>query len=164
MDNRTRAGAWKALIVITVIAVGVPVLLTGCGAQTPEAAVSNFYKSIESHNWNDYLNSVLPDNVRRATAEELRIQKEKFEDTEFKYVGLKFKTISDKKNKDKAEVELTGGAIKAKNPQTGKDETTTIAEIKKQYGVTPTLKAEKFKGEWYVDVPLAEADKPVQEQ
>lgn len=151
-------------VVVLVLAIAVPLFAIGCGAQTPEAAVREFYKAIETHNWNAYLNSVLPNNVRRMTETDIANQKKQFLANDFKYLGLKLKTILSKTDKDKAEVELTAGVIKGKNPSTGKEETTTIAEIKKNYGITPTINTQKYKGIWYVDVPLASADRPAQSQ
>jgi uncharacterized protein YchJ len=146
---RTRSSILISVVVL-IIALTVPFFATGCGAESPDAAVREFYKAIETHNWNAYLASVL--------------QKKKFLENDFKYIGLKLKTTFNKSDKDKAEVELTAGVIKGKNPTTGKEESTTIAEIKKTYGITPTINTEKYKGTWYVDVPLASADRPTQTQ
>ncbi|MHB8895983.1 MAG: nuclear transport factor 2 family protein [Candidatus Geothermincolia bacterium] len=151
-------------VVVLALALSVPLLAAGCGAQTPEQAVRGFYKAIETHNWNAYLSSVLPDNVRRMTEVDMRKQKKEFLATDFTYKGLKLKTNYDPKNKNKADVELQAGVISGKNPTTGKTERTTIAEIKKNYGVTPAIGTQKFKGTWYVDVPLAAVDQPTQTQ
>lgn len=151
-------------VVVLVLAIAVPLFATGCGAQTPDTAVRDFYRAIETHNWNAYLNSVLPDNVRRMTSTDMADQKKKFLANDFKYLGLKLKTTFDKNDKNKADVELTAGVVKGKNPTTGKEESTSIAEIKKTYGITPTLTTEKYKGTWYVNVPLASADRPAQTQ
>jgi uncharacterized protein YchJ len=160
---RTRSSILISVVVL-IIALTVPFFATGCGAESPDAAVREFYKAIETHNWNAYLASVLPNNVRRMTQTDTADQKKKFLENDFKYIGLKLKTTFNKSDKDKAEVELTAGVIKGKNPTTGKEESTTIAEIKKTYGITPTINTEKYKGTWYVDVPLASADRPTQTQ
>jgi len=126
--------------------------------------VRNFYTSIQNRDWNGYLSSILPSNVRRATDADLVDQKKKFMANDYKYLGLKLKTTPDAKDPNKSAVELTSGVVKGKNPQTGQVESTTIAQIKKQYGVTPTLSTAKYKGRWYVDVPIAAADQPPQQQ
>ena len=152
------------MVVMLMVVVAVPVLLAGCGPQTPAAAVTDFYNSIQKSDWNAYLSTVLPESVRRMTDTDLADQKKKFLAGGYKYVGLRLKTIPDKKDPNKAAVEITSGVVKGKNPTTGQEESTTIASIKKQYGITPTLNTEKYKGRWYVNVPLATVDQPVQQQ
>lgn len=138
----------------------VPVLLGGCGgASSPEQAVENFYDAIEARDWNAYLSSIYPENVRRMTQTDMNDEEKKFKEADFEYSGLKFKTVYDKKNESKAEVELTDGKITGTNPTTNEKETTTIAEIKKNYGITPTINTREYKGQWYVDVPMASADR-----
>lgn len=159
-----RKTARIATVLVLVSTMGLATLIAGCGAQSPEQAVREFYDAIESHNWNAYLGAVLPENVRRMTEVDMQKQKKEFNSTDFSYKGLVLKTEYDKKNKDKAEVKLEGGVISGKNPSTGKTERTTIAEIKKDYGVTPSIATENYKGRWYVDVPLAAADRPTQTQ
>lgn len=153
-----------ATITVLALALALPMFTAGCGSQTPEQSVRDFYKAIETHNWNAYLGAVLPDNVRRMTEVDMQKQKKEFLATDFTYKGLVLKTKYDRKNKNKAEVQLEAGVISGKNPTTGKTERTTIAQIKKDYGVTPGIDTQKFKGTWYVDVPLAEADRPTQTQ
>jgi hypothetical protein len=155
----------KVVFIIAVAtALAATLAVSGCGAPNPQTAVQNFYKAIENHDWNAYLSAVAPENVKRMTAQDRSSQKKKFESTGFKYEGVKYKAIIDKKNPDKASVELTDGVIKGKNQQTGQQEATTIAQIKKDYGITPALDTIKYKGRWYVDVPLASADQPTQQQ
>lgn len=149
-----------AVAVAVGLFLAVPVLLGGCGgASSPEQAVRNFYDAIEARDWNAYLSSIYPENVRRMTQADMNDEEKKFKEADFKYSGLKFKTVYDKKNKSKAEVELTDGKITGTNPMTNEKETTTIAEIKKNYGITPTINTRKYKGQWYVDVPMASADR-----
>lgn len=145
-------------MMLLILALGATTFAVGCGPQTPEQAVRNFYNAIESHNWNAYLGSVLPDNVRRMTEVDVQKQKKEFKSSEYKYTGLVLKTEYNKKDKDKADVKLEAGVVSGKNPATGKTERTTIAKIKKDYGVTPSIATEKYKGRWYVNVPLASAD------
>ncbi len=166
MAFTTRGKARRAAILFAVLAAALvlPLLLTGCGPQTPEAAVRSFYTAIQNRDWDGYLSAILPSNVRRATDADLASQKKKFMANDYKYLGLKLKTTPDKKDPNKAAVELTSGVVRGKNPQTGQVESTTIAQIKKQYGVTPTLSTEKYKGCWYIDVPIAAADQPTQQQ
>jgi len=148
--------AVSAILLLTFLAV--PLAASGCGAKTPEAAVGDFYAAIEEHNWNAYLSSILPENVRRMTEEDVQYEKERFEEGDFLYEDLELKTVPSEENENEAEVELTSGKITGTNPMSGKRETTTIAEIKEQYDITPKFNTRKYKGHWYVDVPLASAD------
>lgn len=154
------------IVVIAALALtlAIPFMAAGCGASTPAQAVSNFYKAIETRDWNAYLDAVYPENVRRMTDSDVTTEKKKFEQADFKYTGLKFKTIPDAKDKNNAQVELTAGTITGTNPSTNQKESTTIAEIKKSYNITPTVEVRKYKGSWYVDVPMAAADTPTQQQ
>jgi hypothetical protein len=146
------------VVLAIALALAVPVLTAGCGASTPQQAVNDFYKSIQARNWNAYLGSVLPDNVRRMTQTDIQDQKKKFLQQNYTYEGLKYKTIIDPKDKNKADVELTSGTISGTDPTTNQKQSTTIEEIKKSYNITPTIKAVRFRGNWYVDLPMASAD------
>jgi len=165
VGNSAKPRAATRLAAGIVLVLGLTIILVaGCGASTPQQAVNNFYKAIEAHNWNTYLDSVLPNNVRRMTESDITSQKKKFKEVDYKYSGLQYKTVIDKKDPNTAEVELTSGTITGTNPSTGQKESTTIAEIKKSYGITPTVKVQKYKGSWYVNTPLASADVPAQQQ
>ena len=148
--------AVSAIVLLMFLAV--PLAASGCGAETPEAAVRDFYIAIEERNWNAYLSSILPENVRRMTEEDVQYEKERFEEGDFVYEDLELKTAFNEENDNEAEVELTSGKITGTNPMSGERETTTIAEIKEQYDITPKFNTRKHKGHWYVDVPLASAD------
>ncbi len=153
-----------AVLLLLVAALAVP-FAAGCGgASSPEQAVNDFYEAIEAGDWNAYLDTVLPDNVRRMTPSDEQEQKKQFEEADFKYSGLKYKTVYDEKDKETAEVQLTAGEITGTNPSTNQKETTTIEEIKKSYDITPSITARKYKGSWYVDVPMASADRQTQQQ
>lgn len=155
INPRTRL----TIVVALALALLVPALTAGCGASTPQQAVDNFYKSIQARNWNAYIESVLPNNVRRMTQTDVQDEKKKFEQQNYTYEGLKYKTSYNKKDKNKAEVELTSGKISGTDPTTNQKQSTTIEEIKKSYNITPTISAVKYKGSWYVDVPMASADR-----
>ena len=148
--------AVSAIVLLMFLAV--PLAASGCGSQTPEAAVGDFYDAIEEHNWNSYLSTILPENVRRMTEEDVQNEKERFDEGDFVYDDLEFKTVYNEENENEAEVELVSGKIIGTNPVSGERETTTIAEIKEQYDITPKFNTRKYKGHWYVDVPLASAD------
>ncbi|MCG2794576.1 MAG: hypothetical protein L6427_01670 [Actinomycetia bacterium] len=162
--GRNPAPRKRAIRAVSTIALlvflAVPLVASGCGSQTPEGVVRDFYKAIEDGDWNAYLSSVLAENVRRMTEEDVQYEKERLLEGDFTYEGLKFETVYDEKKENEAEVELIEGKITGTNPTSGERETTTVAEIKKQYDITPSFKTRKYKGRWYVDVPLASVDMP----
>ena len=160
----TRAKARLCVVTVLLLAVVVPVLAAGCGASSPQAAVGNYYKAITDRNWNAFLNSILPVNVRRMTSSDLQTAKKSFKENEIKYSGQKFKTIPDNKDKNKAEVEMMAGTISFRDPSTGEKSSKTVEEIKRAYNVNATDKVVKYKGAWYVDVPMASADMAPQQQ
>lgn len=142
------------------LALAMPFFAAGCGgASTPKQAVRDFYKAVEDGDWNAYLRTILPENVRRMTESDFQGTKEQFQESDYQYKNLSFKTILDKQHKDRAKVELTSGTIVGTNPMTNKKESTTIEEIKKSYDITPSINVKKFKGGWYVDIPMASAEK-----
>ncbi len=159
-----RARRRLCVMIAILLAVVLPVFAVGCGASTQQAAVGNYYKAITGHNWNAYLNSVLPENVRRMTSSDLQSAKKSFNENEVKYTGQKFKTIPDKSDKNKAAVEMTSGKVSYKDPNTGEKKSMTVEEIKRTYNVNATDKVVKYKGAWYVDVPMASVDMPTQQQ
>ncbi len=161
LKRRTIKAVWVVILALSIASL---TMAAGCGPQTPEKAVRDFYKSIEKHDWNAYLNSVLPARVRRMTESDIMEQKKEFLDSDYKYTGLKLKADYKGKDKNRADVELQAGLISGKNPSTGKTERTTIAKIKKEYDVTPTIATRKYKGRWYVDIPLATADQSARKQ
>ena len=162
--RRGRKGNSYTIAAMLVVALAVPVLLVGCGPQTPAAAVSAFYSAQQSKDWNAFLGSVLPEDVRRMTDTDLADVKKAVLANETKDMGLRFKTIPDKSNPNKATVEIVSGVLVVKDPSTGQTQRITIADYKKQVGKYPTYDAVKYKGKWYVDVPLASADRPQQVQ
>lgn len=141
---------------VLVVALALPMLLAGCGAQTPQQAVRDFYDARANGDWNAYLGTILPDRVRRMTPEDVSMQKESFEGGDFKYTDMKLEVVE--KGNDKAEVQLVGGKITSKNPMTNQEETWTIEEIKEMYNETPSLDTVKYKGRWYVDIPMSAED------
>lgn len=143
-----------------------PLLTAGCGggAPTPEQAVEDFYQAVQDGDWNAYLGAILPENVRRMTESDVQDTREQFENSDYEYKDLKYKTIPDERDKDKAKVELTSGTIVGTNPMTNQKESTSVEEIKKTYNITPSIDARRFKGSWYVDVPMASVDKEAQQQ
>jgi hypothetical protein len=155
--------ATLAIAAVLVVALAVPLLASGCGAATPQDATSSFINAINSRDYNAYLNSVLPENVMRMTEADKSETKKQFEASDTKYNNIKFKTIPDKSDKNMATVELTSGTITGTNPQTKKKESTTIEDINKTYKQTLSLKVRKYKGKWYVDVPVASADQQTQQ-
>jgi hypothetical protein len=165
MCEQWSAGARTRLYVTIaiLIAVVIPVLACGCGPSTPQAAVENYYDAVSNRDWNAYLNAILPENVRRMTSADAQSAKGSFKDNSIKYTDLKFKTIPNAQDKNRAEVQMISGTVAFKNPNTGENKKMTVAEIKRTYNVNAIDKVVKYKGRWYVDVPMASADLTTQQ-
>lgn len=166
MASKMRGKSRRAALTVAVLAIALtlPLLLAGCGPQTPEAAVQSFYSAQQNRDFNGLLSSVLPANVRRMTDADRAGVKKQVAQSQIKAQGLKFKTVPDKKGPDKATVDIVAGVLSVKDPATGQTQKITITDYKKQTGNYPSYPTEKYKGRWYVDIPLATADQPVQQQ
>lgn len=167
-----------ALLTVAALAlvVAVPLLATGCGANSPEQAVRNFMKAFDDGDFNAFLSSVLPENVHRMTdADALFWKDEAFGTVVFEEENMQMETKYLDEAKNKAEVTVTSGKIvikggvegsdivldlgkkeyTSKDPNTGKETTQPFTEreqqIVDQLGKFPT---EKYKNAWYVDFVL----------
>lgn len=148
-----RKTARIAVSMAIVVCVAVPVLAAGCAPNSPEDAVQRFLNSIQKRDWNGYLSSVLPDNVRAMSELEMSSQREQFGKNTEEFQGLKLEVKKNKKNPDTANVVITGGSVVRKDPMTGKKEKTKFTDFPEE---VRTLPAKKYKGYWYVDVPLVQ--------
>jgi hypothetical protein len=160
MRNKARSVSVFAVLLALVL----PFFAAGCGPRTPEAAVSSFFNAIQDQNWNAYLDSILPDDVRSMSQTEQATTKEDFGKTVTTFKDLKYKTEVNDKDKNKATVSVVSGRISAKDPSTGQSQTTTVDEIKKTYGKAPTYQTEKFKGRWYVDLEMESLEPQTESQ
>lgn len=127
-------------------------VICGCGPQTPEEVVRKFYKAMGEGDYDTYVSCILPDKVRGMTAEESSELKDLVEQKLIEFENLKLKVTYDKKNKNKATVEVVQGVVKYKNPQTGKSEKMSVADIIKSEGSFAKISTRKYKGRWYVDI------------
>lgn len=161
-----------------VLVIFMPFVAAGCQPDTPEGAVRNFMEAIDTDNWNEFVGSILPNNVRKMTNEDViywrdTALKEASQSVQFNQSKLKIK--SSPEGKDKANVTVTDGTIvlvKAlgdsdvrlnigkktytfKDPETNEVKTEKFTEREEQIaqGLTD-YKAEFFKSRWYVDFSL----------
>ncbi|MFH1151186.1 MAG: hypothetical protein V1748_12005 [Actinomycetota bacterium] len=153
-ESSGRSGARSVGILAILLALILPFFAAGCGPQSPQAAVQDFFGAIQDQNWNAYLGSILPDDARSMSQEDQATMKADFEKTKTSFKDVKYKTEYDKKDKDKATVSVVSGSITAKDEATGETQKTTVDELKKTYGKVPTYNTENFKGRWYVDLDL----------
>ncbi|MBU1670540.1 MAG: hypothetical protein KKF41_14865 [Actinobacteria bacterium] len=153
-SSGTRSGARSIGILVILLAIALPFAAAGCGPQSPQAAVQDFFGAIQDQDWNAYLGSILPDDARSMSQEEQTTMKEDFEKTRTTFKDVKYETEYDKEDKDKATVSVVSGSITAKDEATGETQKTTVDELKKTYGKVPTYKTENFKGRWYVNLDL----------
>jgi hypothetical protein len=156
------------------------VAASGCGPATPAEATRNFLKSIDTDNWNLFLNSILPNQVRSMTNEDIvywrdTALKQAGESVRFNpgQLGMKQQFIG--KDKNKAKVTVVNGKIilvKAqagadvvldigrkkysyKDPSTGKTVTQPFTQREDEIAKSLTeYNTNKYKGRWYVNFPL----------
>lgn len=141
-----------ALALCLALASAVP-LLSGCGGNTPDSAVMEYLKAMESGNWEDYKASVAP-GMANFTKEQEALAKQKFNQVEVTFDGIKTKTTYDKKDKNKADVELVGGKITYTAKILG-EKKTEIQDIKKmKEDQRPLFPTKKVDGTWYVDMKI----------
>lgn len=167
-----------ALAGLLAMALALPIFTAGCEPSKPDVAVRNFLNAIDTNNWNEFVNSVLPDKVRKMTNEDIQYWrdtalKEASQSVRFNADRLSLKTSPQGKNK--ANVTVTAGNIllvKAlsgsdivlnignktysyKDPQTNKVKTEKFADREAQIAKgLAEYKAEYYKSRWYVDFNL----------
>lgn len=130
-----------------------PAMLAGCGGSSPEGAVNKYLGAWQAMDWNAYKASVLPGNAK-LTRDQEELAKQKFEQIKVKLDGIKMKTEYDKKDKNKAVVNLTDGTITYKATILGKpkEEPQPISKMPKES--RPAFDVVKVNGIWYVDMKL----------
>ena len=115
-----------AVVGAVVLLVMLATLLSGCAPGSPEAAAQAFYNAIEDGDWNAYIDSILPDRVRRMTSEERTYTKDSLKESGVTFKGLKFETKYTNKDKTEATVSIVAGEMSQENPATGEKEVITI--------------------------------------
>jgi len=149
--NRNRT-ARNVVAVVVAILLAVPALLlvAGCGSNTPQGAVQNFFSAWQENNWEAYKKAVNPN--QELTKNQEALAKLKFEQIKVKFQDLKMQSKTDAKDPNKATVTLTGGKISYTADILGKQQTDT-QDISKQKD-RPVFDTVKINGVWYVDYPL----------
>ncbi|MBU4386252.1 MAG: hypothetical protein KKH73_04575 [Actinobacteria bacterium] len=139
-------------VVLLAALVSVSILGSGCGPSDPQQVVRKFLTAIEENNWYGYLASILPEQVRAVTSEEMNLRREAFKEHQEEFEDVKLEVKPDKEDKDVATVIIVGGAVSRMNPQTGEMETRSMEEFPEEQR---TMMTRKYKGRWYVDIALA---------
>ena len=132
--------------------VSVSLLGSGCGPADPQQVVQKFLTAIEECNWYGYLASILPEEVRAVTSEEMNLRREAFSEHQEEFKDVKLEVKQDGNDKDVASVIIVGGTVSRMNPETGEMETRGLAEFPEEQRTMMTM---KYKGRWYVDIVLA---------
>ncbi len=170
--NRKRSG----VVILLLLFIVSPILTTGCAASTPIEAAKKFITGIDTNNWNAFMESVLPEETRKMTQEDVQYWRERVlpqvsEAYKFNVEKLKFKVRPEGKNK--ALVKIVEGKIviiKGSKSNTdltidAKTETSSYIDAEKKQIVTEKFSGEKsytlefpvekFKSGWYVRIPLS---------
>ena len=147
--NRTARNV-VAVVVALLLAVPALLLVAGCGSNTPQGAVQNFFSAWQENNWEAYKKAVNPN--QELTKNQEALAKLKFEQIKVKFQDLKMQSKTDAKDPNKATVTLVGGKIIYTADILGKQQTDT-QDISKQKD-RPVFDAVKINGVWYVEYPL----------
>ena len=147
-----RAARAMMAVVLSAALVSVSILGSGCGPADPQQVVQKFLTAIEECNWYGYLASILPEEVRAVTSEEMNLRREAFSEHQEEFKDVKLEVKQDGNDKDVASVIIVGGTVSRMNPETGEMETRGLAEFPEEQR---TIMAGKYKGRWYVDIVLA---------
>jgi hypothetical protein len=135
-----------------VVLMTAPVMLAGCGDNSPEGVVGKLLNAWQGMDWNAYKQAVVPRerNLEKGLDE---LAKQKFQQVRVKFDGIKMKTVYDEKDKNKAAVVLDGGkmTINAKILGENKTETRDVLKMPKEERTFETLKID---GVWYVNIKL----------
>jgi len=155
VDMKTRNGrrtATNAVAVAVALLLAVPALLAiaGCGGNTPQGAVQNFFSAWQANNWEAYKKAVNPN--QKLTKNQDALAKLKFQQIKVKFQDLKMQSKTDPKDPNKATVTLVGGKVIYTADVLGTPKTDT-QDISKQKD-RPVFDTVKINGVWYVDYPL----------
>ena len=166
-----------AVVVAVMLAALLPLFASGCGAATPADAVRNFLKAVDTDNWNLFLSSVLPDQVRKMTSDDIVY----WRDTALKQAGQTVKYnpgqlgMKTQLKKNTATVLIVSGRIVLVKAKDGADVVLNIGKQTYSYVDAKTKKVvtqpfsdrekeivkglteyptQKYKTQWYVNFPL----------
>ncbi len=168
----------NCIFFLLIIVLTTPLLSSGCAASTPVEAVEKFITGIDFNDWSAFKESVLPDEVRKMTREDVQHWRENVlpqvsESYKFNLEKLKFKVKPEKKNRALVKI-VEGKIIVIKGSKSNTDltvdartETVSYVDAEKKEIVTEKFSGqklytlefpvEKYKGRWYVDIPLSQS-------
>ena len=120
--------------------------LSGCGGDSPEAAVRKYLSAWQEGDWVEYKETVVPER-RKLSKEEDELAKQKFEQIEIKFEDIKMETTYDKKDKNRGTVSLISGKVSMTADVLGEPKTETKELPMEGWG----FDVRKVNGAWYVD-------------
>jgi hypothetical protein len=175
--QKSGTGIRFSIIVMALIVAASALFVVGCGPQTPEVAVRNFLKARDTDNWKQFLDSILPANVRSMTpADEVYYRdtflKQGSKSLIFNPAQLQMKTVTrgdnavvtlvagklvakNSQTKEDVPLDLKTGEYKVTDPQTGKVIVQKLSsEEKASIKELTVYNCKYYKGRWYVDYSL----------
>lgn len=135
-----------------VVLMSAPLMLAGCGDNSPAGAVGRLLDAWQGMDWNAYKQAVVP--AERNLPKDLdELAKQKFQQVQVKLQDIEMNTAYDAKDKNKATVVLDGGkmTIKAKILGENKTETRDVTKMPKE---ERTFETQRVNGVWYVNIKL----------
>jgi len=131
------------------------ILVAGCGGEenTPEGAVQKFLQAWADQDWSAYKQAVAP--ARRKLNEmQEKLALDQFKQMKVSWDDVGMKAVEDKKDPNKATVDLVSGKVTITARIRGKNETNTFDLGKEGKKGKYAFDAVKVNGVWYVDQPL----------
>jgi len=138
------------VVVAALLSLLVVSVLTGCGINSPEGAVSKYLNALQSGDWEAFKATVVPQNF---TKEQDALARDKFEQMKVKFEDVETKTTYDKTDKNKAIVVMTGGKVTTTAKILGNEKTETV-DMKKLDEPSRTYETVRKDGNWIVDTKL----------
>lgn len=147
---------WKlATAVLVACMLALPLLLVvGCGqSNTPAGAVQKYLDAWQSGNWEAFKASVTPEK-RNLTKVQDTLAKQKFQQVQVKFDGIKMATAVNKDDPKKATVTITNGKVTYTAEILGKKKTETQDVGKVDPARRLTYETVNVNGTWLVDMNL----------
>lgn len=140
-----------ALIVFIIVTIVALPILSGCGENSPQAAVERFFKAWEELDWEDYKDSLVVDGRKPSGANE-DLARQEFEQVRVRVEDLKTETSYDQNDKNVAFVTLVKGKITLTTDLLGKEKTRTLDLAEMNREDLPTITVKRIRGTWYVEM------------
>jgi len=140
-----------ALFVVIIVTIAALPILSGCGGNSPQAAVERYFKAWEESDWEEYKDSLVVDGSKPTGANE-DLARQEFEQVRVRAEDLKTQTSYDQKDENVAFVTLVKGKITLTTDLLGEEKTRTLDLAEMNREDRPTITVKRIRGTWYVEM------------